>query len=158
MADVRGCAFPDDLRYDTDLNVWFRDLDGSQDGGLLEAGLTAFGLAIVGELYMFNPRPVGRDIEAGRAFALIEVAKTVLSVRTPFACEIAEINEPLTESPTRINRQPFESWLVRLKVPNLSDAHALLLQGSAVVTRAVELMELNQMDVLVDGQHGQRAS
>lgn len=158
MADVRGCAFPDDLRYDTDLNVWFRDLDGSQDGGLLEAGLTAFGLAIVGELYMFNPRPVGRDIEAGRAFALIEVAKTVLSVRTPFACEIAEINEPLTESPTRINRQPFESWLVRLKVPNLSDAHALLLQGSAVVTRAVELMELNQMDVLADGQHGQRAS
>ncbi len=158
MADVRGCAFPDDLRYDTDLNVWFRDLDGSQDGGLLEAGLTAFGLAIVGELYMFNPRPVGRDIEAGRAFALIEVAKTVLSVRTPFACQIAEINEPLTESPTRINRQPFESWLVRLKVPNLSDAHALLLQGSAVVTRAVELMELNQMDVLADGQHGQRAS
>ena len=155
---MRGCAFPDDLRYDTDLNVWFRDLDGSQDGGLLEAGLTAFGLAIVGELYMFNPRPVGRDIEAGRAFALIEVAKTVLSVRTPFACEIAEINEPLTESPTRINRQPFESWLVRLKVPNLSDAHALLLQGSAVVTRAVELMELNQMDVLADGQHGQRAS
>ena len=158
MADVRGCAFPDDLRYDVDLNVWFRDLEGGQDGGLLEAGLTAFGLALVGELYMFNPRPVGRDIEAGRAFALIEVAKTVLSVRTPFACEIAEINEPLTESPTRINRQPFESWLVRLKVPNLSDAHALLLQGSAVVTRAVELMELNQMDVLADGQHGQRAS
>ena len=158
MADVRGYAFPDDLRYDADLNVWFRDLEGGQDGGLLEAGLTAFGLALVGELYMFNPRPVGRDIEAGRAFALIEVAKTVLSVRTPFACQIAEINEPLTESPTRINRQPFESWLVRLKVPNLSDAHALLLQGSAVVTRAVELMELNQMDVLADGQHGQRAS
>ena len=158
MADVRGCAFPDDLRYDTDLNVWFRDLDGSQDGGLLEAGLTVFGLALVGELYMFNPRPVGRDIEAGRAFALIEVAKTVLSVRTPFDCEIAEINEPLTESPTRINEQPFESWLVRLKVPSLSDAHALLLQGPAVVTRAVELMELNQMDAFAEGQHGQRAS
>ena len=158
MADVRGCAFPDDLRYDAELNVWFRDLEGGQDGGLLEAGLTAFGLALVGELYMFNPRPVGRDIEAGRAFALIEVAKTVLSVRTPFSCEIAEINEPLTESPTRINQQPFESWLVRLKVPSLSDAHALLLQGPAVVTRAVELMELNQMDIFADDQHGQRAS
>lgn len=163
MADVRGCAFPDDLRYDAELNVWFRDLEGDQDGdpngaARIEAGLTAFGLALVGELYMFNPRPVGRDIEAGRAFALIEVAKTVLSVRTPFSCEIAEINEPLTESPTRINQQPFESWLVRLKVPSLSDAHALLLQGPAVVTRAVELMELNQMDIFADDQHGQRAS
>jgi glycine cleavage system H protein len=84
VAEVRGCEFPDDLSYDQELNVWFKDLGAGQ----LEAGLTAFGLALVGDLYMFNPRPVGREIEEGKAFALVEVAKTVLSVRAPFACEV----------------------------------------------------------------------
>ena len=153
MADVRGCEFPDDLRYDAELNVWFRDLDQEH----IEAGLTAFGLALVGELYMFNPRPVGREIEAGKAFALIEVAKTVLSVRTPFACEISDINEPLAESPMRINQQPFQSWLVRLKVPSLADAHGMLLQGDAVSARAIELMDLNQIHSFADFQNGRRA-
>lgn len=154
MADVRGCEFPDDLRYDEDLNVWFRDLDREH----IEAGLTAFGLALVGELYMFNPRPVGREIEAGRAFALIEVAKTVLSVRAPFACEITEINEPLTEAPMRINQQPFQSWLVRLNVPSPAAAHAMLLHGPEVTARAIELMELNQMDSFADYKTGQRST
>ena len=67
MAEVRGCEFPDDLSYDQELNVWFRDLGA----GRFEAGLTAFGLALVGDLYMFNPRPVGREIEANKAFALV---------------------------------------------------------------------------------------
>ena len=95
MADIRGCEFPDDLMYDNELNVWFRD----SGGGQLEAGLTAFGLALVGDLYMFNPRPLGREIEATKAFALVEVAKTILSVRTPFACVIAEINTPPSTAP-----------------------------------------------------------
>jgi glycine cleavage system H lipoate-binding protein len=88
---------------------------------------------------------------------LIEVAKTVLSVRTPFACEIAETNEPLTESPMRINQQPFQNWLVKLKVPNLADAHALLLQGPVVTTRAIELMDLNQIESFADFKNGHRA-
>lgn len=146
MAEVRGCEFPDDLSYDQELNVWFRDLGA----GRFEAGLTAFGLALVGDLYMFNPRPVGREIEANKAFALVEVAKTVLSVRSPFACEVLEVNEPLTATPMKINRSPYMNWLSRLVAQDPGVVQALLLNGTAVAVRANELMDLHQMTSFAD--------
>ena len=151
MAEVRGCEFPDDLSYDQELNVWFKDLGAGQ----LEAGLTAFGLALVGDLYMFNPRPVGREIEAGKAFALVEVAKTVLSVRTPFACEVVEVNEPLVSTPTKISRSPYMNWLSRLAVQDMAAAQTLLLKGADVSVRANELMDLHQMTSFADFKPGQ---
>ena len=146
MAEIRGCEFPDDLMYDAELNVWFRD----SGGGQLEAGLTAFGLALVGDLYMFNPRPVGREIEANKAFALVEVAKTVLSVRTPFACVVAEINTPLETTPFKVNRSPYMNWLVRLEPNDSTQARSVLLSGTEVAVRANELMDLHGMTSLAD--------
>ena len=144
MAEIRGCEFPDDLMYDDELNVWFRD----SGGGQFEAGLTAFGLALVGDLYMFNPRPVGREIEASKAFALVEVAKTILSVRTPFACVVAEINTPLETTPFKVNRSPYMNWLVRLEPDDATHARSVLLSGTAVAVRAHELMDLHGMTSL----------
>ena len=154
MAEVRGCEFPDDLSYDQELNVWFRDLGAGQ----FEAGLTAFGLALVGDLYMFNPRPVGREIEAGRAFALVEVAKTILSVRTPFNCEVIEINEPLINTPMKISRSPYTNWLSRLAVQDVASAQTLLLRGAQVSVRAYELMDLHGMTSFADFKPGQGAA
>ena len=151
MADVRGCEFPDDLSYDQELNVWFKDVGA----GRLEAGLTAFGLALVGDLDMFNPRPVGREVEEGKAFALVEVAKTVLSVRAPFACEVLEINEPLVGTPTKISRSPYTNWLSRLSVQDMAAAQTLLLKGAEVSVRANELMDLHQMTSFADFKPGQ---
>ena len=145
MAIVRGCDFPDDLAYDDDLNLWFRDAGvGSWD-----VGITSFGLARSGEIYMFNPRPPGRAIELGRAFALIEVAKTVLAVRCPFNCTITAVNEALTERPAPLNRDPYDHWLCRLAVtPPQTAAQALqaLVRGAAVIGRATDLMELHAFD------------
>ena len=153
MAEIRGCEFPDDLMYDDELNVWFRE----SGGGQVEAGLTVFGLALVGDLYMFNPRPVGREIEANKAFALVEVAKTVLSVRTPFACVISEINTPLETTPFKINRSPYMNWLVRLVPDDLALARSVLLSGTAVAVRAHELMDLNGMTSLAEFQRARGA-
>jgi glycine cleavage system H protein len=154
VAEIRGCEFPDDLMYDTELNVWFRD----SGGGQFEAGLTAFGLALVGDLYMFNPRPVGRQIETNKAFALVEVAKTVLSVRTPFGCVIAEINTPLETTPFKVNRSPYMNWLVRLEPDNSTQARSVLLSGTEVAVRANELMDLHGMTSLADFKRTSGAS
>ncbi len=140
MAEIRGCAFPDDLAYDQELNLWFRQVSAS----VWQVGVTPFGLALSGEVYMFNPKPVGRQIDAGRAFAVIEVAKTILTVRSPFACTLEAVNENLESKPAWINRQPYESWLVRLVANDPQSARAALLTGDAVARRALECMALHQ--------------
>jgi len=145
VAEIRGCEFPDDLMYDDELNVWFRD----SGGGQFEAGLTAFSLALVGDLYLFEPRTVGCELEATQTFALIEVASTVLSLRTPFACVVAEINTPLETTPFKVNRSPYMNWLVRLE-PNEPESLRTLLRGTAVAVRAHELMDLHGMASLAE--------
>jgi glycine cleavage system H protein len=145
MAIVRGCDFPDDLAYDNDLGLWFRVVGT----GSWEVGMTPFGLARAGEVYMFNSRPPGRTIEAGRAFALIEVAKSVLALRCPFDCAISAVNEALEQRPAALNRDPYAHWLCRLDVvPSLAarQAQEMLVCGSAVVPRAIALMDLNAFD------------
>jgi len=148
VAEIRGCEFPDDLMYDDELNVWFRD----SGGGQFEAGLTAFGLALVGDLYLFDPRPVGCEIAATKAFALIEVAKGVLSVCTPFSCAVAEINTPLETTPFKVNRSPYMNWLVRLEPDDQAQARSVLLSGTAVAVRSHELMDLHGMHAFKEFQ------
>ena len=145
MAIVRGCAFPDDLAYDEDLNLWFRDVGA----GLWDVGMTEFGAVRAGEIYMFNPRPVGREVEAGRAFAVIEVAKTVLAIRCPFDCTIEAANEALTLRPAPLNQDPYGNWLCRLAAASAracQDARDRLIQGDAVIPRAIALMDLSAFE------------
>jgi glycine cleavage system H protein len=144
MAEIRGCLFPDDLFYDVDLNLWLKPIDESA----WEIGMTEFGLALVGEIYMFNPKPMNRQLELDEPFALIEVAKTILTVKTPFSSTLIRSNDEMAERPIRINKGPFENWLVHLKAEHPEKAKELLITGEAVSDRALELMELNRFTSL----------
>lgn len=145
MAIVRGCAFPDHLAYDEELNLWFRDVGA----GIWEVGFTEYGIACAGEIYMFNPRPVGREVEAGRAFAVIEVAKTVLAVRSPFGCTIEAVNDAIALRPAPLNQDPYGNWLCRLAATSVRDGQTApdrLIEGAAVIPRAIALMDLNAFE------------
>ena len=136
MAEIRGCLFPDELLYDEELNLWFRRIDPLT----FEIGITPFGLALSGEVYMFNPKPDGREIESGRAFALIEVAKTILPVRVPFTAIVSSSNSTVTQSPGLIARDPYRSWLARLSIASEVGLDRLIsIEG--LHARALELMD-----------------
>ena len=144
MADIRGCLFPDDLFYDADLNLWLRPVDES----VWEVGITEFGAVLVGDIYMFNPKPMNRILELDEPFALIEVAKTILTLKTPFPSTLVKANDEIAERPIRINRNPFDSWLVHLKAFNDDQAEGVLVKGEQVLSRAIELMDLNRFTSL----------
>ena len=144
MADIRGCHFPDDLFYDTDLNLWLRPVNDDT----WEIGITEFGGALVGDIYMFNPKPMNRDLEFEEPFALIEVAKTVLTLKAPFQSILVNAHEEIQERPVRINRKPYESWLVHLKALHPETVSQTLFHGEALTARAIELMNLNRFTSL----------
>ena len=76
----------------------------------------------------------------------------MLSVRSPFACVVAEINTPLEITPFKVNRSPYLNWLVRLEPDDATQARSVLLTGSQVAVRANELMDLHGMTTLADFQ------
>lgn len=126
---VRGCEFPQDRYYHADYNVWVR----RDANDVITLGATSYGAALAIEFFAFTPKPVGTCIEAGRAVGVLELSKTVVSVRTPVAGSIAEVNERAVAQPAIISADPYgEGWLVRLSSTADETAFRQLLSGESL--------------------------
>ncbi|HET6801115.1 MAG TPA: glycine cleavage system protein H [Casimicrobiaceae bacterium] len=131
MADVRGCHLPDDLLYDVENHIWFKE----QDDGNVKLGMTTVATAMAGQLVAFTPKKVGRSVQAGKSCATVESGKWVGPAKSAAAGEIVAVNEDLVSKPTLANEDPYAAgWLVIIKPEDWAAAKATLVPGSAVAT------------------------
>jgi glycine cleavage system H protein len=144
MPEIRGCQFPEDLFYDEDCNLWFEPIGD----GEYKIGITQFGAALVGDIYMFNPKRIGRVVEIDEAFALIEVAKTILPMRVPLELTVTAVNEEVQAKPFLINTEAYKSWLVQAKFTDSVLADSNMLSGKAILEKANSAMDLNRFNSL----------
>jgi glycine cleavage system H protein len=129
MASVRGCDLPDELLYDIDNNIWYRD-NGDQT---ITLGMTAVATAMAGPLVAFTPKKVGRSVKGGKSCATIESGKWVGPAKIAFDAEVIEVNDALTGNPKMANGDPYgEGWLVKVRPEDPGAATSGLTPGSAV--------------------------
>ena len=129
MPVVRGCNLPDDLLYDVDNNIWYRD----NGDGTVTLGMTAVAAAMAGQLVAFTPRRAGRSVQEGKSFATIESGKWVGPAKVAFDAEVVETNDAVAANPTLANRDPYGAgWLVKLRPGDWAGARAKLTPGSSV--------------------------
>jgi glycine cleavage system H protein len=120
MPDVRGCPLPDDLLYDVDNHIWFRDLGD----GTVKIGMTTVATAMAGQLVAFTPKKVGRKVESG---------KWVGPAKSAAGGEVAAVNEELVANPSLANGDPYGAgWMVILKPADWDAVKAALVPGTAV--------------------------
>ncbi len=106
---------PPELHYLIEHQVWARLL---ADGSEAEVGITRLGIALAGEIYMCRPKGVGAVVEQGRAVAVVELAKALVSVRSPLSGTVVALNPLLAAQPELVHRDPYGSgWLARLRLP-----------------------------------------
>ena len=126
-APVLHC--PPDLHVAVEDQVWARlNADGSAT-----VGITALGIHLAGEVYMCRPKAVGTRVEAGRAIAVVELAKSIVSVKCPVGGEVLEVNARLAEAPELVHLDPYgQGWIARLQLQDWARDAATLLQGEAL--------------------------
>ena len=92
MATVRGCAFPDHLRYDLRTTAgtsrWATARPDRHDRGRGALG---------GEVLAFTPKRVGRRFAAGRSYATIESGKWIGQAPAAFAGTVVALNDALIQ-------------------------------------------------------------
>lgn len=111
MITVRSCKFPLDRYYHADYNVWVQP--GAN--GVVTLGATSYGVALAVEFFAFTPKAIGTQVDVGRAVGVLELSKTVVSVRTPVAGTVLEVNTAAVTKPAMIGADPYGTgWLVRL--------------------------------------------
>jgi glycine cleavage system H protein len=122
--------FPADLHYLVEHDVWAR-LHGD---GTATVGITALGIKLSGEIYMCRVKPVGSEIAQGRAVAVVELAKAIVSVKCAVGGTVQAVNPLLDERPELVHRDPYgEGWLARLALRDLAADLPQLVRGEAVV-------------------------
>jgi glycine cleavage system H protein len=129
MPTVKGCNLPDDLLYDVENQIWFRDLGD----GTVKLGMTAVATAMAGKLVAYTPKAVGKEVKAGKSCATVESGKWVGPAKTAAGGTVVAINDALTENPSLANADPYgEGWLIVLKPEEWDGARATLVPGTQV--------------------------
>ena len=66
-------------------------------------------------------------MSAGQAYAEVESVKAVSDVFAPLSGEIVAVNEALSDTPEKINDEPYgDGWLVRVRLSDPSEVDSLL--------------------------------
>ncbi|MEO5694774.1 MAG: glycine cleavage system protein H [Usitatibacter sp.] len=129
MPDVRGCPLPDDLLYDVDNHIWFREVGD----GTVKIGMTTVATAMAGQLVAFTPKKVGREVQPGKSCATVESGKWVGPAKSAAGGEVAAVNEELVAKPSLANDDPYGAgWMVIIKPADWNSVKPSLVPGTAV--------------------------
>lgn len=132
MPTVRGCQLPDDLLYDVDNHIWFKEMGD----GTVRLGMTTIATAMAGQLVAFTPKKVGRKVETGKSCATVESGKWVGPAKSAAGGEVVGINDQLVAKPSLANEDPYGAgWMVIVKPDDWTAAKATLTPGSQVAPK-----------------------
>jgi glycine cleavage system H protein len=118
MADQH---YPEDLLYHPE-HDWAKI-----DGDVATFGVTWFAQDSLGEIVFFDPPAVGAKVTQGDSYAEVESVKAVSDVIAPLSGEIVEVNEALSDSPEKVNDDPYgEGWMVKVRLSDPAERDSLL--------------------------------
>lgn len=112
---------PEDLRYSTD-HEWVRLEDGR-----LRLGITDYAQDALGDVVFVEIPEVGAQFAAAAKVSEVESTKSVSDIYAPVAGRVVEVNVDLSDSPERLNSDPYgEGWICIIEPTDPSDLESLL--------------------------------
>lgn len=82
-------------------------------------GITSFASKELGDIVFVEiEKPLNQLIQANEQFGIVEAVKTVSDLFLPISGEIIEINQNILDNPSLINENPYENWIVKVKLVN----------------------------------------
>ena len=114
-------SYPADLRYHRE-HDWVR-----AEGDEAVFGITWYAQDALGEVVFFDAPQVGAEINKDQPYTEVESVKAVSDVIAPLSGEITETNSALSETPEKVNEDPYgDGWLVKIRLSDPSEAESLL--------------------------------
>ena len=112
---------PDSLRYSRE-DEWTR-----AEGSRITVGVTDYAQQQLGDIVFVELPEIGRTIEAGEPFGVIESVKVVSDLFAPLTGEIVEVNDSLAEQPESVNEDCYgDGWMIVVKIADAAELDGLL--------------------------------
>lgn len=141
---IRGFDFPEGLHFLAEHQVWAR----LEEAGVARVGITSLGIHLAGgEVYMARPKGPGSVVAQGGSIAVVELAKAIVSVKSPVSGTVIERNEVLAEAPEHVHRDPYgQGWLALLALTDFAADAPGLVSGEAVAAAMERHAWLHQVE------------
>jgi len=139
---IDAYSFPEDRHYWLRDDMWClhvrRDVDDT-----VTIGITSFGLHLSGDIFMCRPKRVGTAVKQGETMGVVELSKSVVTIKSPATGEIIEVNPRLAAEPEIIQQDPYgEGWLARMRATRWIDDCAALAHGVDLNAAMLERIRL----------------
>ena len=108
------------LKY-TDKHEWVR-----MDGEFAYIGITDYAQDQLGEVLFVEMPEVGDELTQGEEYGVVESSKVASDLVAPISGEVVEINDKLDDEPEYINEDPYDAWIVKIKVSDEDELESLL--------------------------------
>jgi glycine cleavage system H protein len=114
-------------RYYTVEGVW-----ALAEGNHVRIGLSDFLQQRSGDVAFADIRPEGTAVKSGEEVAIIETIKVNISLISPLAGVVVEVNPALSAAPEAINQDPYGAgWLAVVETVNWEAEQSHLLTAAA---------------------------
>jgi glycine cleavage system H protein len=120
---------PDHLNY-AETHEWVRD----EEGGLVVVGITEFAQKQLGDVVFLELPKIGQMVKAKAPVAVIESVKAASDIHAPLSGEVVEINLALTSEPEKVNADPYEAWMFKIR-PTQAEEKSRLMSATAYEAR-----------------------
>lgn len=107
--------------------------------GTVTMGVSDHAQELLGDVVFVELPEVGREVDAGEEFSLVESVKAASDIYAPVGGEIIAINEALEDEPETVNSEPFDGgWIVKIKLADAAELDKLLDADAYAATIAEE--------------------
>src|SRR5438309_7033928 len=113
-------SYPADFKY-TKEHEWIK-----ADGKNATIGITNYAQESLGDIVFVELPKVGSEITAGKTFGSVESVKAVSDLYAPASGKVTEINEDLTTSPEKVNKDAHSAWMLKIALNNPGELTSLL--------------------------------
>ena len=112
---------PQDRKY-TDTHEWVK----KESDGTVTVGITFHAQEMLGDVVFVENPQSGRKVKKGEECGVVESVKAAADIYAPISGEIVAANESLSDTPEKINQDPYASWMFRIKPDDAAEVEALL--------------------------------
>lgn len=89
-------------------------------------GITDYAQHELGNVVYVDMPDVDDEVEAGEDFGAVESVKAASDLISPVSGVVVEVNEALVDSPELVNADPYENWIIKVKLADASETEKLM--------------------------------
>lgn len=96
------------------------------EGDFAYVGITDYAQNALGNVVYVDLPEVDDEVEADEDFGAVESVKAASDLISPVTCTVVEVNEALEDKPELLNENPFENWIIKVKLSDTAEIDNLM--------------------------------